>query len=294
MKKLILTYSFLLIASSLFAQDITGQWNGVLNVMGSQLELVFHIEETDNGYSATFDSPDQGAMGIPFSSASFSDDTLRLAASNISATYKGVLKADSLIGTWSQGGQSFPLNMSRNEVKKEEPKRPQEPEKPYPYYEEEVTFKNEKDSLTLAGTLTIPEKTGSYPAVILISGSGAQNRNEEILGHKPFLVLADHLTRNGIAVLRYDDRGTAESTGDHSTATSKDFAQDVISAIEYLQSREEIDSDNIGLVGHSEGGLIAPMVANDTDDVAFIVMLAGPGVPGKEISLMQARTLQEC
>lgn len=281
----------LLIISRAFGQDISGDWNGVLDVMGTQMTLVFHIQETDSGYTATFDSPDQGVMGIPFTTAEYHDDNLILRAANIGAIYEGVPAADSIAGTWNQGGQFFELNMYRKEVEKSVRLRPQEPEPPYPYYEEEVTIENERDSLTLAGTLTMPEKTGAFPAVILISGSGPQNRNEEVFGHKPFLVLADFLTRRGIAVLRYDDRGTAESTGDFASATSEDFANDVLSAIKYLKNRVEIDQDKIGLIGHSEGGLIAPIVANRTDVVAFMVLLAGTGVPGKEISRMQGRTL---
>ena len=282
-----------LLVSNLKAQDITGDWNGVLEVMGAQLTLVFHIQETDSGYSATFDSPDQGAMGIPFTTVEYTDDKLILRAANIWAFYEGVPASDSIAGTWSQGGQSFDLKMYRKGVEKRARLRPQEPERPYPYYDEDVTFENREDSLNFAGTLTLPEKSGLFPAVILISGSGPQNRDEEVFGHKPFLVLADHLTRQGIAVLRYDDRGTAESTGNFASATSEDFANDVLSAIEYLKSLKEIDQNQIGLIGHSEGGLIAPMVVNRTDDVAFMVLLAGTGVPGKEISRMQMRTLLE-
>lgn len=280
-----------LLISSLEAQDITGDWNGVLDVMGTQLTLVFHIQKSDSGYTATFDSPDQRAMGIPFTIVEYNSEKLILRASNIGAFYEGIPAADSIAGTWNQGGQSFELNMHRNEVEKEAYRRPQEPEKPYPYHEEEVTFENKKHSLTLAGTLTLPKESGSFPAVILISGSGPQNRNEEVFGHKPFLVLADYLTRQGIAVFRYDDRGMAESTGNFATATSQDFANDVLSAIEYLKSRDEIDQNQIGLIGHSEGGLIAPIVVNRTDDVDFMILLAGTGVPGKEISRMQGRTL---
>jgi len=279
------------LTTNLTAQDITGDWNGVLDVMGTQLTMIFHIHETDSGYTAMFDSPDQGAMNIPFSSVEFADGTLTLTAVNIGAMYNGTLEADSIAGTWNQGGQSLELNLFRNEVEKRARIRPQEPKRPYPYYEEDVTFENKRDSLTLAGTLTLPEKEGLFPVVILISGSGPQNRNEEVFGHKPFLVLSDYLTRQGIAVLRYDDRGTAESTGDFASSTSEDFANDVMSAIDYLKNREEIDQDQIGLIGHSEGGLIAPIVANRTNDVAFMVLLAGTGVPGKEISRMQARTL---
>lgn len=292
MKKLFYTLIFLLISTSIFGQDIAGDWNGILNVQGTQLKLVFHIQQTDSGYSATFDSPDQGAMGIPFSAAALDDSTLRLEAQRIAAVYEGTVTADSITGTWNQGGQSFPLNLSKKAVEKKEFKRPQYPKKPYPYHAEEVRFENTKDSLTLAGALTLPKKAGPHPVVILISGSGPQNRDEEVFGHKPFLVLADHLTRNGIAVLRYDDRGTAESTGNYAPATIKDFATDALSAINFLKSKSDIDANNIGLIGHSEGGAVAPMVANKSADVAFLVLLAGTGVPGKEISLMQARTLQ--
>lgn len=294
MKKKIIAFILCLISflvSNLQAQEITGDWNGVLEVMGTQVRLVFHIQQADSGFTATLDSPDQGAMGIPFNAVEYEDQNLILRAANIGAFYEGEPAADSISGIWHQGGQSFELNMYRDEVEKRTFNRPQEPVKPYPYYEEEVVFQNEGDSLSLAGTLTLPEEMGVYPAVILISGSGPQNRNEEVFGHRPFLVLADYLTQKGIAVLRYDDRGTAESTGNFASATSQDFASDVVSAINYLKSREEIDNNRIGLIGHSEGGLIAPMVVNQTNDVAFMVLLAGTGVPGKEISRMQGRTL---
>ena len=161
--------------------------------------------------------------------------------------------------------------------------RPQEPEPPYPYDEQEVSFLNEKDQVRLAGTLTLPKSDGPFPAVILITGFGPQDRNDSVFGHKPFLVLADHLTRLGIAVLRVDDRGVGESTGNFSEATSQDFAADVLAAIAYLKTRSEIAHDRVGLVGHSEGGLIASMVAAQSRDVAFVVMMAGPGLKGDQI-----------
>ncbi|SFJ34749.1 alpha/beta hydrolase family protein [Myroides guanonis] len=173
------------------------------------------------------------------------------------------------------------------------PNRPQEPQKPYLYYSEDVIFKNKQEGINLAGTLTLPQKDGVFPAVILISGSGPQNRNEELAGHKPFLVLSDYLTKNGISVLRYDDRGTAFSEGDFNKATSVDLATDVESALAYLKTRKEINSQKIGLIGHSEGGLIAPLVASNSKDVAFIIMLAGPGIPGDEILLIQQRLIAE-
>lgn len=168
-----------------------------------------------------------------------------------------------------------------------DPKRPQEPSKPYPYYTEDVAFQNNQSEDTLAGTLTLPSAEGKYPAVILISGSGGQNRDEEIAGHKPFLVIADHLTRNGIAVLRYDDRGIGKSTGDFKAATTVDFAADAASAVRYLKTRIEIDTSNIGLIGHSEGGIVAPMVASSTEDVRFIVMLAAPGIQVMQVLMRQ-------
>lgn len=171
--------------------------------------------------------------------------------------------------------------------------RPQEPQKPYPYYSEDVIFENKQEGINLAGTLTLPQKDGVFPAVILISGSGPQNRDEELAGHKPFLVLSDYLTKNGIAVLRYDDRGTALSEGDFNNATSVDLATDVESAIVYLKTRKEINHKKIGLIGHSEGGLIAALVAADSKDVAFIMMLGGPGIPGDKILLIQQRLIAQ-
>lgn len=170
--------------------------------------------------------------------------------------------------------------------------RPQEPKPPFSYYQEEITFENPKAGFKLAGTLTLPAREGNFPAVILISGGGPSDRNVESMGHKPFLVIADHLTRNGIAVLRFDDRGVKQSEGDYQSATSADFADDVESAIRYLKTRKEINPGGIGLVGHSEGGLIAPMAAARSADVAFIIMLAGPGIPGDSSILLQMAAFQ--
>lgn len=179
------------------------------------------------------------------------------------------------------------MNLSRKLIEKEVVRRPQEPTKPYPYYSEDITFQNTEANILLSGTLTLPKKDGIFPVVILITGSGPQNRDEEILGHKPFLVISDHLTKNGIGVLRYDDRGVGQSEGDFGTATSADFATDVESAIAYLKTRREIDKKKIGLVGHSEGGLIAPLVASRSKEVGFIVLLAGPGIRGDKLLLLQ-------
>jgi dienelactone hydrolase len=289
---LFLVFAFLT-SCSMNAQDITGQWNGILNVKGKQLRVVFHINKTDTGYTSTMDSPDQGAKGIPTTSTYFDNSTLKIAAPNLGLKYDGTLGHDSIIGTFKQGGQSFPLNLSKEKIEKTTVIRPQEPVKPYPYYSEDVTFKNNKADVTLSGTLTLPQKQGIYPAVILITGSGPQNRDYELMNHKPFLIISDYLTRNGIAVLRYDDRGVAQSTGDFKTATTADFATDVESAISYLKTRKEINAKKIGLIGHSEGGIIAPMVATKSKDIDFIVLLAAPGLSGDKLILLQKEKIEQ-
>lgn len=291
MKSLALFILSVLVTLSAYTQDITGQWNGVLSIQGQQLRLVLHVVRADTGYTATVDSPDQGAKGIPVTTVTFKDPVFRFGIANLHLEYSGELKGGVITGIFKQGGFSAPMDLSREAVEKKSVVRPQEPAKPYPYHSEDVTFENKKDNITLAGTLTLPAKEGLFPVVVLISGSGPQNRDEEVMGHKPFLVLADHLTRNGIAVLRYDDRGTAGSKGNFATATSEDFATDVEAAIQYLQTRREIHKKKIGLVGHSEGGMIAPLVASRNKDVAFIVLLSGPGVPGDQLLLLQTEKL---
>ncbi len=288
MKKSTLILIAFLTCLSICGQDISGKWNGILKVQGVQLKLVFNIIQTEKGYSSTMDSPDQGALGIPVTSTGYENSVLKLEISNTSIKYEGTLnKENAFVGTFIQGNQSFPLVLTKGKIEKEKVYKPQEPTKPYPYYSEEVKFENTKDKIVLAGTLSFPEKNGKFPAVILISGSGPQNRDEELLGHKPFLVLADHLTKNGIAVLRFDDRGTAESTGDFGNATTFDFATDVEFAIKYLQTRKEINQNEIGLIGHSEGGIIAPIVAAKFKDIKFIVLLAGTGIRGDQLLLLQ-------
>lgn len=294
MKRFTLLVISFVITLTGFAQDITGQWNGALKVQTVQLRLVFNIKKTESGFSATMDSPDQGAFGIPVTSMSFENDVLKISITNANIKYEGTLGEDNIIiGVFNQAGQSFPMNLSREEIKKLGSNRPQEPKKPFPYRSEEVIFENKQAEILLAGTLTMPEQEGTYPAVVLISGSGPQNRDEELMGHKPFLVLSDYLTRNGIAVLRFDDRGTAASTGDFGSATSVDFATDVASAVQYLQARPEIDKSKIGLVGHSEGGIIAPMVAANSEDIDFIVLLAGTGIRGDKLLLAQQALIGE-
>lgn len=287
MKKFIILLATLLTTLTSNAQDITGQWSGVLKVQGTQLRVVFNVTQTENGFNSTMDSPDQGAKGIPVTNTIFENTRIKFEVTNARIVYDGKLSEDKIIGTFKQGGHEFPMNLSRKTIEKEVIKRPQEPTKPYPYYSEDVTFQNTKANISLSGTLTLPKRDGVFPVVILISGSGPQNRDEELLGHKPFLVISDYLTQKGIAVLRYDDRGVGQSKGDFKTATSADFATDVESAITFLKTRKEINKKEIGLVGHSEGGIIASMVASKSKNVSFIVLLAGTGIQGNKLLLLQ-------
>jgi fermentation-respiration switch protein FrsA (DUF1100 family) len=272
-------------------QLLPGSWQGTLTVPSGSLRIVFNFKEkAEGGYTATLDSPDQGAFGIPADSVIAQDTLVRVSIRSIGGELNGthLTGTDSISGTWSQGGMQLPLVLKYSSKEAEKPKRPQEPKKPYPYKEEEVTFTNPEAGITLAGTLTLPKSGGPFPAAVLITGSGPEDRDEMVFGHRPFLVLSDYLTRQGIAVLRYDDRGVGKSTGNFGTATSTDFASDAKAAVAYLKTRKEIREDKIGLIGHSEGGIIAPMVAAESKDVAFIVLMAGTGVPGDQVILEQA------
>jgi len=273
--------------------SVEGIWEGSLELPGLQLRVVFHIsEEPDGTFSATMDSPDQGAMGIPIDEVTIEDAYIRLELKSAFAVFEGVISQDfsTIEGEWKQAGSSLPLEL-RHVEKATETRRPQDPEEPYPYEEEEVTYENREAGVILAGTLTYPNSGGPFPVVLLISGSGPQDRNETVLGHRPFLVLSDYLTRRGLAVLRVDDRGVGKSTGDWMQATTEDLSRDVLAGIEFLKDREEIDPTRIGLIGHSEGGIIAPMVAAQSEDVSFIVLMAGTGLPGEEILNMQAELI---
>mgnify|MGYP000167717587 CR=1 FL=1 len=294
MKQFITLALTLVMGLSTYAQNIVGTWEGALDIKGQSLRIVMHIAETNEGYEGTMDSPDQGAKGIPVTSTTFENSVLTMEIKNAKITYKGILNSDGVVqGTFKQAGKSLPLNLKKVSDEDGMPKRPQEPIAPYSYYSEDVQFENEEAGVTLAGTLTLPKKRGKFPVVVLISGSGPQDRDAQVFGHKPFLVLSDYLTRNGIGVLRYDDRGTASSTGDFGSATSFDFASDANAAVRYLQTRKEVNKEQIGLVGHSEGGLISPIVASNNKDVAYIVLLAGPGTTGAQILLEQQALIAE-
>jgi uncharacterized protein len=292
-------FLLILISMSGFSQSrqiinkIKGSWSGSLKAGPVELTVVINITTNENdSLIVTIDSPDQSVKGIATSRVRVTSDSLIVKSKALRATYKGVFGSDftEVKGIWIQAFNDFPLTLHHS-FEKYSVNRPQEPKPPYPYNEKEVVFKNEKAGIDLAGTLTLPEKGGSFPAVILITGSGAQNRDEEMMGHKPFLLLADYLTRRGIAVLRFDDRGFGKSTGIFSTATTLDFASDAMAAFDFLKKQKEIDTTRIGLAGHSEGGLIAPIVASQQKDVAFIVLLAGQGVTGEQILLLQTELL---
>jgi hypothetical protein len=273
-------------------KDIEGPWTGTLTEGGAQLSMVFRFTMTEaDTVKVTLDVPAQGAVNLPLGRVTFKDDTLTVDAPMIKGQYQAVFSGDSaLTGTWTQLGRKYPLDLKKNAAPVTY-NRPQEPKKPYPYKEEEVTFRNNVENFDLAGTLTLPEGPGPFPAVVLITGSGQEDRNETVFAHKPFLVIADYLTRNGIAVLRYDDRGFGESKGNAANSTSLSFADDAAAAVSYLLGRPEINPKKIGLAGHSEGGLIAPIVASKNNNIAFIVSLAGPGVSGYDILSKQTRDI---
>lgn len=267
-----------------YINSVSGSWLGKIELGAAALRVVFNITTAGtNTWDVTLDSPDQGAKGIKIGPIVFNSNEISIKAPALLAEYTGVFKSDTLIeGTFTQAGKSIPLNLHK--LKEDFViKRPQEPKPPFPYTAEEVTFLNSEAGIELAGTLTIPEGKGPHPAVILLTGSGTQDRDETIMGHKPFLVIADNLSRNGIAVLRYDDRGAGRSKGTPADASSADFASDARAALEYLYSRTEINASLTGLAGHSEGGLIAAIVAAGNPGVAFVISLAGPGVQGEKL-----------
>jgi uncharacterized protein len=262
--------------------DFSGTWNGTLNVAG-ELHLVLHVTQSeDETYSATLDSPDQNASGIKCDTVKTqtgaSGNVLTFIISKLKVTYTGKLMNDStLSGTFTQG-VNIPLDFHRTNMPfiAKKINRPQTPKPPFPYKSEEVIYNG--NGLQYSGTITIPQGSGSFPAIVLITGSGQQDRDETIFNHKPFAVLADALTRDGFVVLRVDDRGMGNSTGNFEASTTADFAKDVNASLDYLKTRHEVNDKRLGLLGHSEGGMIAPMVASQRKDINFIVLMAAPGV----------------
>ncbi|MGA2434199.1 MAG: alpha/beta fold hydrolase [Bryobacteraceae bacterium] len=273
--------------------SITGGWEGVLAASNGDLHLRIHIAPGANGkLAATFDSVDQGAFGIPLSGVSFVNGVLQWKVPGANASFMGVLNdAGTEISGMFEQGASVPLTLKRLSKEQEQPARPQDPKPPLPYKTEEVTFPSKAAGVKLAGTLTIPEGAGPFPAAILLPGSGPHNRDEAIFGHKTFLVLADYLTRHGIAVLRFDKRGLDAPPAEFQKITEPDLSQDAEGAFDYLKAHARIDGRSTGLIGHSEGGSIAAIVAARRQDIAFAVLLAAPGVPLPELLALQARKL---
>jgi hypothetical protein len=267
---------------------LDGVWEGPLVIGAVRLRLVAKIKADGAGFGATVDSIDQAAKDIPVARVIWKDPALTLELPAIASVFAGTMSGNGMqiAGRWKQGGLDTPITFMRVD-KPSELRRPQEPRPPYPYDPIEVWVENKAAGVTLAGTLTRPSGKGPFPAVLLITGSGPQDRDESLMGHKPFWVIADALTRRGVAVLRVDDRGVGKSTGERKRSTTHDYATDTLACVAFLKSRPEIDGKRIGLVGHSEGGLIAPMVASQSKDVAFVVLLAGTGLPGEQILYQQ-------
>jgi pimeloyl-ACP methyl ester carboxylesterase len=289
MKSFLFSCLLLCGGTPIFAQEITGSWQGLIKAGATNLHFVLNLTKNGDTYSASFDSPDQKVFGIAASKTIINTDSVITEMSVMRASYKGKWNGrDEIAGVFSQGAFSTELNLTRlSESEKIYPPaaKPQTPRPPFPYSSENIEYENTDHSLHYGATLTKPNGAGKFPAVIIISGSGSQDRDGTIGTHKPYAVLADYLTRNGIAVLRVDDRGTGKSNigNDIDKVTSAEFAKDVETGIAYLQSRSDIDIKNIGMIGHSEGGMIAPMVAARRNDIAFIVLLAGPGIPCEKI-----------
>ena len=291
-KKRLMSLLLILIPLLTSAQDLKGAWKGLLEVGPAKLNIVFHIHDDNN---VTMDSPDQGAMELPTKVVCMQEDSISVTMPRLGAQYAGKLVGEEINGTFSQMGHSFPLILKRGEIKMN---RPQTPQPPFEYTTQEVVFHNkgidaktglptEGGEAWLGGTLTYPKgfKTG-MPVVLMVTGSGQQNRDEELMGHKPFLVIADYLARHGIATLRYDDRGVGKSTGNMAMITLQSNMLDAEAGIDYLKSTKKFGK--IGVLGHSEGGIISYMLAA-RGKADFVVSLAGPVLPGDSVLLMQNR-----
>jgi len=291
MKKIILSICLLCSWAGAFAQKpIEGDWMGKLNLGPQSLTIVLHVNCDAQGKAeCTLDSPDQGAKGIAVETDYCSSDSISVSLASLALSFQGKLKGDEIVGTFTQG-QSFPLVLKRGEEKLN---RPQNPVAPYPYKTEEVAFKNVADGATLVGTLSYPigYKKGQTPVVLMVTGSGQENRDEEVFDHKPFLVIADYLARHGVATLRYDDRGFGKSTGgDVGHATTLDFMRDAASGVDFLRTSKQFGK--VGILGHSEGGSIAFMLGAK-GKVDFVISMAGVGVKGDTALTAQANKILE-
>jgi uncharacterized protein len=275
-----------------------GTWQGALETPGLRLRLQLHITHDDKKQLvAALDSLDQGVSGMPAAKVTQKEGNISFEIPGVGGSYEGTINAakDTISGTWLQSDVPQKLTFTRQDQPLEL-SRPQNPAKPYPYMDEDVTFPNAKANITLSGTLTTPRTSGPFPTVLLLAGSGPHDRDESLAGHKPFLVLADALTRNGYAVFRYDKRGIASSGGDYATATTEDFASDAEAAIAYLKTRHDLNLNmkKFGAIGHSEGGIIATMLAaRAPQQISWLVLLASPGLKGEDTLLLQSKLIAQ-
>ena len=273
---------------------VEGLWQGAVETHGMRLRFQLHVAHDPEGQLiAALDSLDQGVSGLPANRVAWNDPIFRFEIPAVAGVFEGPLNAakNAITGTWSQtSADNLVLEFKRSDQTLEL-RRPQTPVKPFPYTEEEVTIANPSTGVTLAGTLTLPKGTGPFPAMLLIAGSGPQDRDNSIANHRPFLVIADALTRRGLAVLRYDKRGVGKSSGNTDAATTMDLAADAAAALAYVRSRKEVDSARVGLLGHSEGAIIAPYLAKNSKDVISLVLLAAPATIGEETLLTQSEMI---
>lgn len=288
---LLLLSTMATVAQQTTVAQVLGPWHGTLEAPGRRVTVIFRLSSSESGQlAAAMDVPMQGVKGMPIPEAALKQDSLYLRIPAGGIAFAGKLTGpESISGSWKQAGMDFPLALSKGEAPVA--RRPQMPVKPYPYLEQEVTVENKTAGITLAATLSLPEGKGKHPAVILFTGSGKQDRDMSLMGHKPFLVLADHLTRQGFAVLRLDDRGAGKSGGNHAVATTQDFVSDAQAAYTFLKTHQQVNPKKIGLLGISEGALIASSVAAANKDAAFVVLMAGPAVPGVDLLVSQNEAL---
>lgn len=290
MRAIYLVLLLLMQACTSSAQTFQGVWKGDLEIQGQHLPLIFELAKTGDKWHGYMQSPAQSLTKLPISTITISGDSIAIRLDAIGLAYDGVIGSNAIIGSFKQGTfeTAMKLHKSEDKLSQKSSVRTQIVLPPYGYDTTNVKIKNNYDNIVLAGTMTAPRKKGKYPAVLLLTGSGPQNRDEELFGHKPFKVLADYLTRNGIVVLRIDDRGVGESTGDFSTSTIENFSKDAISAFDYLKGQSQVDKKKVGIIGHSEGGLIAELLAGQhLPDLAFIVSLAGPSFSIDKIMVEQ-------
>tara|TARA_B100000524_G_scaffold55537_1_gene25822 strand:+ start:13268 stop:14650 length:1383 start_codon:yes stop_codon:yes gene_type:complete len=286
-----LTFLFLLIANISFCQSPYGDWYATLK--SADLPLVFHIKKEGKNNQISVDSPKQNAFDMPGEIFIAKGNSIKVEMPKLGVTYEGTYYSDSISGLFKQGPIVETLTFYQKKIEPKKANRPQNPKAPYFYTREEVKFENLQDSFSLAGTLTLPKNKKDLPAIVLVSGSGPQNRDEEMMSHRPFWVIADYLTNLGYAVLRYDDRGTFDSEGDFSAATTLDFARDASAAVYYLKKRPEVDSTKIIVIGHSEGGLIANILGASIPSLSGIVSLAGTSIRGDSILRIQTKLIAE-